>query len=195
LCSLLIFVANVIYKNTYASNKPSEVSVQAGLVSYDFAIDALFSHVGLSKIDGIQVAVVNVYFMSFTYGFLSDPRFATGVSPVSCSGSNCTSFFLPGGLDLVRLTGPHGGPNSTLFDHDQFDDSTAILTHNAPGYQLEFSPIEGGSPFNVTTDCTAYGKSTGNGLFMCLTSNGTRIYAGMCPHFVAPFHNRVFLPY
>src|SRR6266536_5802595 len=151
--------ANVVYKNVYTSNKLSQVAVQAGLAPYDFAIDALFSHASLSAIDGIPLSVVNFYFMAFTYGFLSAPRFATEISPVTCSDSNCTSVFLPGGLELVRRAGPNGGgPNTTLFDHQQFDDSTAILINNAPGYQLEFSQIEGASPFNFTTDCNTYGK-------------------------------------
>jgi hypothetical protein len=179
-------LANVEYKYLYTSDYSSQVDVVAGLVPLDYAIETYLHSAGLDN--NIPSSVVNVYFMAFTYGFLSDSRFVTSIPAISCDPSaNCTSIFLPGGINLIRRLGPDGGPNSTLFDKtSHYDGNTyanapALITQNAPGYQIEFSSI-GDYTFDKTSNCTQYGNSTGEGLYLCLASNDSDIVAGKSPH-------------
>lgn len=120
--------------------------------------------------------MVNVHFLAFTQSILTDSTFVTGIPPSTCSGENCSSFFLPGGLRQVRLQGQEF--NSSLFNGQQPEDSSSVLIHDAPGYQLEFSPIERNYTFDSGTDCTTYGQTTGLGLHLCIASSGPRILAG-----------------
>ena len=123
----------------------------------------------------IPVEDADAFVMTFAYGLLLDTRFATSISPLTChSGSNCTSFFLPGGAELARPI--HG--NTTLFGTQVWDDSTALLVYQAPGYQLEFSPIKDSFEFNTSTDCHTNGLTVGDGLHTCIASDGNKLVAG-----------------
>jgi hypothetical protein len=124
----------------------------------------------------VPASVIDIYYMIYTKGILMDSTLVTGISPLTCSGSDCTSFFLPGGLDLVRLT--NGGPNSTLYQGQQADGPSTVLVNNAPGYHLEFFPIAEGYVFNSTADCSIYGGTSKEALHICIAANGTQILAG-----------------
>jgi hypothetical protein len=50
--------------------------------------------------------------------------------------------------------------------------------HNAPGYQLDFYPGEEGFVFVKTRDCMSFGQTRGQGLFMCVSSKGSKIITG-----------------
>jgi hypothetical protein len=100
------------------------------------------------------------------------------MSPVSCTGLNCTSVFIPGGLLLARRTdevfnGTLLNMNASLLNTGQ-----AVLINNAPGYQLEFFPVDDDFSFNATTDCTTYGQSRGDGLHLCIGSNNSTLAVG-----------------
>ena len=157
-------------KNIYTPIPSQEIAVVAGLVPVNNML-ALFP-AALGTIIPLEDAAAFV--MTFAYGLLLDTRFATSISPLACSGSNCTSFFLPGGAELAR---PIYG-NETLFGTQVWDDSTALLVNQAPGYQLEFSPIEDSFEFNTSTDCNTYGLTVGDGLHACIASDGNKLVAG-----------------
>jgi hypothetical protein len=97
--------------------------------------------------------LASLYITAYNMGFITDPKFVTGVPPLSCSsGPNCTSIFLPGGLDLVRLQGQN--PNATLFGSNLPGDYTTIVIENAPGAHLEFSSL--GAGFVSTLQSAGY---------------------------------------
>jgi hypothetical protein len=129
-----------------------------------------------SLVNYISPVMVGIHFLAFTHTILTDSTLAVGVPPLACRGNNCSSFFLPGGLRQVRLQNQDF--SSSLFNTQQPDGPTSVLVHNAPGYQLEFSPIEANHTFNSETDCTTYGESTGVGIHLCIASRGTKIQAG-----------------
>jgi len=120
--------------------------------------------------------MIDIYYMMYTENILRDTTIVTGIAPLSCSGSDCTSIYLPGGIDLVRLA--EGGPNATLFGA-QLPDGPTFLVNNAPGYQLEFFlPTPGGYVFNSTRDCATYGGTNNEALHICVAAEGTKILAG-----------------
>ena len=132
-------------------------------------VNTLLSLIPIIPEDKVQQSIIDVFYTTFGYGLLSDTRFAIGIEPVKCTGSSCTSVFLPGGVQTVRL-----GNGSTLFDQQRFGDLTAIIVHDAPGYQLEFYPRENHT-FNETTECKTYGEKIGDhegkGIHMCIGSS------------------------
>ncbi|KAI9770897.1 MAG: hypothetical protein M1840_002601 [Geoglossum simile] len=167
----VILISNITVKNVYSPNNDQKIQIVGGLTPI-----LTESLTGL-----ISPSVINVYFMEFTRTIITDSTFVISVEPLSCSGKDCFPIFLPGGLDVVRIQGE--GPNSTLFSGLQVGDSTSVLIYDAPGYQLEFSPIENDFSFNTSADCSMHGNSTGDGLYFCIASNGTRLLAGwsICP--------------
>jgi hypothetical protein len=94
---------------------------------------------------------------------------------VACT-NNCTSIFLPGGVEQARLLGSN--LNQTLLEGGIFDGADAIITHNASGYHLEFSSIDPYYPFNENIDCREYGQSRGQGIYICIASDGQSLIAG-----------------
>jgi hypothetical protein len=122
-----------------------------------------------------------VFFSTYGNTILGSSNFVTGIEPVACSGVDCKAVFLPGSLQLARdLGGVNGTPlnlNKTIFNN-----APTILIHNAPGYQLDYYPIDESYQFNTTEDCAIFGQGRGQGLYMCLAMNNSTIVAGTEGH-------------
>jgi hypothetical protein len=142
-------------------------SVVAGLAPVN--IPLLVTH--------LPVAVAWIYFSTYSVSILGNGNFVTGIEPVACTGGDCVSVFLPGSLQLARrldhLNGTILNLNATLFNN-----AAVVLVRNAPGYQLDFYPMEEGFVFDKSTECMTFGQTRGQGLFMCLASNDSTIVAG-----------------
>jgi hypothetical protein len=125
----------------------------------------------------LPIAAGCVYFSTYANAILGASNFVTGIDPVSCSGSNCTAVFLPGGIQLTRrldvLNGTSLNLNATVLDG-----APAVLINDAPGYQVEFFPIEADFSFQPSTDCATFGETRGQGLRLCVASNNSTIVAG-----------------
>lgn len=160
---------NVEYKNIYTSLDAQQVQVYAGLAPVTEEL-SLSSFVGSL----IPAKIINFYYLTFCYSLLSDNRFSLKIPPNSCSGPSCSSFFLPGGAAIVK----DQNDDNFLFSGRLWDSQTAALIHNAPGYQMEFYPVAGGWSFDLAADCSAYGQTEGEGLYICLANNGTDLIAG-----------------
>jgi len=81
------------------------------------------------------------------------------------------------GLESPRLL---NAPGFTLFNGtilDQLEDTFPIFISNAPGYQLEFFPVNSSYAYD-DSECTTYGKDRGDSVYMCLGSNRSTILAG-----------------
>lgn len=173
-CHLLIAKANVTYKNIYTpysyaiDTTNATQRVVAGLVPS--------SPYGLSN---VTASWVNVLASSYTMGFITDPRFATSIDPVMCSGNDCLSIFLPGGMDTVRYDDSTDA--TTLFSGDFPGDYTAIVVNNAPGYQIEYGSIKSVDnefQFDPNVDCKTYLQSIGDGIHICMAEKGTQLFLG-----------------
>lgn len=104
---------------------------------------------------------------------LSDTRNVRVVEPLSCpQGQVCTSYFLPGspGKIVPDLSQPDLTP-------ENFTNAISFIQHDAPGYQLDFSPIQSDVPPMVLSDCRLYGTSQ-FALEICLKSVNTSFIAG-----------------
>lgn len=120
------------------------------------------------------------FFLTYTDAILGSANLVTGIDPASCGrGNNCTSIFLPGGIFNSRRVMAGGEPNlnQTLFSGDNlFSNAPAILIHDAPGYQVEFTPIDENFTF-LRNDCSMFTT----GIYLCVASHESQIVAGQCP--------------
>lgn len=147
---------------------PVETSpVVAGLAPINITLLALH----------LPPAVAWIYFSTYSISILGNSNFVTGIEPIDCIGINCKSVFLPGSLQLARRLDEFSGTinlNATLFNS-----APAVLIYNAPGYQLDFFPVDEGFVFDKTTECNTYGQTRGQGLYLCIGSKNSTIVAGI----------------
>jgi hypothetical protein len=68
-------------------------------------------------------------------------------------------------------------PDLPAIDQGNFSDGTAIIVNDAPGYQIEYSPVTTTDPEVLSTDCRIYGVD-GAALIICIKSAGSSLIAG-----------------
>jgi hypothetical protein len=104
---------------------------------------------------------------------LADGKLSHPVTPLSCSGNDCSSFFLPGTLSTIIFD-----PQSPNITESDYTIAKAYIQEDAPGYQVEFYPIdETRDPSFTLEDCRAYGIST-LAVNVCLKKSGRSLLAG-----------------
>lgn len=113
--------------------------------------------------------------IQWSFGILTSSKFVTGLDPISCSVPECVSVYLPGGLETARQR--TGNLNATLLNGTLLDGASAVLINNAPGYHLEFFPLDRNFQFQAS-DCMIFGQSRNEGLYLCVSSNGNTTVAG-----------------
>lgn len=93
------------------------------------------------------------------------------VAPLNCSGDGCSSYFMPGLMSTIVF-------DSTQPSFDKYPEGRALIQDDAPGYQVEFSPVdsEDHSPV-MSTDCRVYGINK-LAIQICLKSAGNSFIAG-----------------
>lgn len=151
---------------------PNEVStpVYAGLVPIEIRLLRM-----------IRTADLWVYFQSFTSILLSHPRYAVPFPTDYCSGSNCISVLLPGGLEMVRQVSP--ALNLTVFNGGIFDKTEAIRVEASRGMALAFERVSPDFSFDWSKDCIYPGAQLDDGVQLCVQQSGNAIIAGWtsCP--------------
>ena len=113
----------------------------------------------------VETAVICTYFSGYIASILSVPKYVAEAKPLACSGPDCESIFLPGGVEQMRLLNTNF--RGTLLQDGFLDVPDAITSYNTPGYQLDFFPVTN-FKFVPSRDCTLYGVSSGQGLYMCV---------------------------
>ncbi|KAK4443284.1 hypothetical protein QBC34DRAFT_452626 [Podospora aff. communis PSN243] len=112
----------------------------------------------------VPTSYVCLYFAAWIPSLLGNPKYAVIPNgPASC-GPNCTSFFLPGGLEIARKVRPI--LNATILEGGVFNDAEAIRVKNAPGFQLRFDSLEK-FPFDPELDCSYYGEVVNDTIQIC----------------------------
>jgi len=125
----------------------------------------------------LPIAVAWIYFSTYSISILGNGNFVTGIDPVACSGPECVSVFLPGSLEVARgLDYPNG--TSLNLNDTVFNNAEVVMIHNAPGYQLDFYPVEEEFIFDKVQECMLFGQTRGQGLFMCISSKGPALVTG-----------------
>ena len=105
------------------------------------------------------------------------------IEPVKCSGPDCLSIFLPGGMDGVRFYTDAG--SHTLYNGQFEADYDTIMINDAPGYQIEYGSIkefDRDFQWNRTLiggDCALFLQSIDDGLYICKKQAGDVLLLGM----------------
>jgi len=115
-----------------------------------------------------------IYYLAWVPSILGVSKYVTGISVGDCT-ANCTSVFLPGGLESARILGPD--LNATLLEGGIFNDTDAVLLNNAPGFGLQFSSPIDGFTFNLKDDCQLYAVR-GDALQICITPKDSSLTVG-----------------
>jgi hypothetical protein len=122
----------------------------------------------------IPTSVMCIYYLAWIPSILGVPKYVTEISVGNCT-ANCTSVFLPGGLELARVLGPD--MNATLLEGGIFDHTDAVLLNNAPGIGLHFSSPIDGFTFNLKSDCKLYGTDS-DAVQICITPKDSPLVVG-----------------
>lgn len=125
-------------------------------------------------LDYVPTSVMCIYFIAWVPSILDVSKYVTGISADGCTG-NCTSFFLPGGLETARILG--ADMNATLLEGGIFNNTDAVLLYNAPGFVMEFSVPDDGFAFSLENDCQLYGIR-GDAVQICITSKNSTLMVG-----------------
>jgi hypothetical protein len=104
---------------------------------------------------------------------LTDGQNSRAVTPINCTGDNCNSFFLPGPMALIEFD-----PSQPVVTTDQYPVATAYIQNDAPGYQIDFEPIDyEHDPPMTLDDCKVYGTNT-IAVQICLKKVNSSFLAG-----------------
>lgn len=124
-------------------------------------------------------ATLCLQFGQRSYTLLQQPHLVNVITSPTCDATNsCTAYFLPGGLDQAWLR--NRTVDRTLLSGSFSGENTSyIRVADAPGYQLEFSSLSNYS-FDISKDCTIYGKERGDGAIMCIAMYDGFIVSGSC---------------
>jgi hypothetical protein len=132
------------------------------------------------KIDTRVLTIVPTYqmclfFVGWTSSFLSVPRFATKLPIDNCT-TNCTSAFLPGGMELTRKNASI--VKETILQGSVFQRTESIRIENAPGYLLRFDQVGADFGFDLDKDCSQYGQSVNDSIQICIQDVDGSVAAG-----------------
>ena len=137
------------------------------------AIDVIAGLAGLTLYTQVDEGnIVPCDYTAFNETSWADSRISTEIEPWNCTGDYCTSVFLPGGLDLVRLR--NGTPYTNVYE-----DIPVTVINDAPGYQLEFSAPQEDLMFDSESECTIHYEGFNGAISVCISIYGSLIIAGM----------------
>jgi hypothetical protein len=157
----VVLLSDVSFRATYREQQTIPVA-QAGLTMMNttFVDDPVFQYFGTGN---------------FWWHFPAMTSYSSPVEPVRCSGKTCQSYFYPGLISLVRF--PPGAPSVPDSDSPL---STTIIQKNAPGYQMDFYPVDPQiDPAITLADCQTFGIPIA-ALQICLKkTNDSSLLAGI----------------
>jgi hypothetical protein len=130
----------------------------------------------------LNTSVVYTHFFNMTAtaefwwyfpALLTDNKRVKPVAPLNCSGNMCNSFFIPGSMTTLQFD-----PQLPPITQDSYPEANSLIQNDAPGYQVEFKPIDANQdPPMLTTDCRVYGISI-MAIQICLKKVDSSIMAG-----------------
>lgn len=127
---------------------------------------------GLSPLNSTLVQIYNlpVFYWVYFPAIFTDGRTVFPIPPHSCSGTDCFSYFFPGGIGAVS---PY--PSVALED-TTYPDASGFVLHDTAGFQIEFYPLSSNDSLSLT-DCQIYGWS-GAAIQICIKQDGGDLIAG-----------------
>ena len=109
-------------------------------------------------------------------------KFATSMKHPGCEG-NCTSVFLPGGVESSRQTGTR--LNSSLLKGGVLNQGGAIRIKDAQGFLLEFRRPDPTFDFDRNVECVTYGEENRDAIQICARDVDDSIVVGTA-HTIRP---------
>jgi hypothetical protein len=125
----------------------------------------------------IPASYIGIFFVSWIPTLLDVPKYAVSM-PLEGCGENCTSSFLPGGIETARKLGPY--LNTTLLEGGVFRGSETIQIHNAPGILLRFDNLPPTFDFDRARECHTYGQHLNDTLQVCIRPVNGSLAVGTC---------------
>ena len=111
-------------------------------------------------------------FWWFYASILSDAKNVREVEPLSCSAGNCNSYFMPGRAATVVLD-----TSVAPITDQNFTNALSLVQHDAPGYQIDFEPVQSVDPVMTLDDCRLYGVDMVS-IQICLKKANSSLIAG-----------------
>ena len=104
---------------------------------------------------------------------LADGKLSRPLAPLTCSGEGCVSYFLPGALSNVVFE-----TDMANITNSDYPTATTFIQNDAPGYQIDFYPIDESKDPPVTLDdCRVFGIPS-NAIQLCLKAINNSFLAG-----------------
>ena len=119
----VVLLSDVSFKATYRELQEFPI-LQSGLTSMNTSL--------VQDPDFQYIATGN-----FWWHFPSMMSYSYPVSPVSCSGAFCQSFFFPGPISLIKFI-----PDAPAITDADAPLANSFIEQNSPGYQIDFSPVD-----------------------------------------------------
>ena len=135
----VVLLSDVSFKSTYREVQTFPV-IQAGLSSMNTSL--------LQNPSFAQIATSN-----FWWHFPAMMSYSFPISPVTCAGADCQSFYFPGPIGAVIFP-----PNATEISSKDSPEAGSLIEKNAPGYQIEFGSqyLPDDLPLSLD-DCRVFG--------------------------------------
>jgi len=154
----------------------SDISFQS---TYDEVYQFSVGNAGLSPLNTTIAtnrfnfdSLATAQFWWFYSSILTDTQNVKSVQPLNCTGELCKSYFMPG-MAAAILPDASEPPITA----ENFTNALSLIQHDAPGYQVEFSPIQLPIPTMTLSDCRLYGISY-VAIQICLRNQGSSFIAG-----------------
>jgi hypothetical protein len=157
----VILLSDISFKTTYPEVYSSGIT-QAGLAPLNVSVTTI------PDFNSDATAEFWWYFPSL----MTDTARVTTIPPLTCSTPPCLSYFLPGSMGLVILD-----PELPPIGKNNFSDATAFIVNDAPGYQIEFTPVTTEDLPLEGNDCKIYGIP-GAALQICVKAVGSELIGG-----------------
>jgi hypothetical protein len=158
----IVLLSDVSFAPTYRSIHQFPV-LQAGVAPMNTSF---------LNTDWFNVTATDVFWWNFP-SILADGKVSRAVDPISCSGESCTAFFLPGAIQNIIFD-----PTFPNISNADYSTATSYIQQNAPGYQIDFYPIEETDPPLTLDDCRVYGV-TDVAVQVCLKKSNSSLLAGI----------------
>lgn len=114
---------------------------------------------------------------------LSDSLAVQPVTPLNCTGDQCKSFFFPGSMRNILLD-----PKLPPIGSNEYPGANSYMQNDAPGYQIDYAPLDPSDPTFSPTDCQVFGIDM-MAIQICLKTTQSSLLAGTC--FVVVVNSRL----
>jgi hypothetical protein len=147
------------------------------IASYPEVYQSSVNRAGLSALNAsiVNVAIFRAKatsdFWWYFPSLMTNSAELISTAPVTCSGPDCFSYFLPGAMSLVAFD-----PALPYIGKENYTEAGAFIVHDAPGFQMDFFSVSENVTFK-TDECHQYGIDAA-AIQICIQRNGNNLIGG-----------------